>query len=344
MKALFLKRRQDFQKQQNKYLRYVLNDHFVLVLMFLLGYAMVQYGQLLNHFPTNHLPIQVCLGILIPLLLSMGSIATYLEEADQHFLLPKEEEVISYIKQAERLSFLLWGTLQTAILLFLYPIFRRLGLSLFIFIILVLILLALKRVVLSRKTRYFLRGNRLDWAKAVAFESNRKQSILKFYSLFTTVKGISTKVKERTYLNPLLKLVKQTPSNLWLSLYARAFLRSSDYLGLFLRLMLLSSLSVFFIHNLYLSVSLALIFNYLVVFQLLSLYYHYDYYYMTSLYPENSRSKKKNVLSFLRGLSFLMLIVNMLCCSSAPKALILIVGMVFIACIYLPYKLKKIID
>ncbi|HGO0810494.1 TPA: ABC transporter permease, partial [Streptococcus pyogenes] len=95
MKALFLKRRQDFQKQQNKYLRYVLNDHFVLVLMFLLGFAMVQYGQLLNHFPTNHLPIQVCLGILIPLLLSMGSIATYLEEADQHFLLPKEEEVIS---------------------------------------------------------------------------------------------------------------------------------------------------------------------------------------------------------------------------------------------------------
>lgn len=165
MKALFLKRRQDFQKQQNKYLRYVLNDHFVLVLMFLLGFAMVQYGQLLNHFPTNHLPIQVCLGILIPLLLSMGSIATYLEEADQHFLLPKEEEVISYIKQAERLSFLLWGTLQTAVLLFLYPIFRRLGLSLFIFIILVLILLALKRVVLSRKTRYFLRGNRLDGQK-----------------------------------------------------------------------------------------------------------------------------------------------------------------------------------
>lgn len=55
MKALFLKRRQDFQKQQNKYLRYVLNDHFVLVLMFLLGFAMVQYGQLLNHFPTNQL-------------------------------------------------------------------------------------------------------------------------------------------------------------------------------------------------------------------------------------------------------------------------------------------------
>ncbi|MDV5976342.1 UNVERIFIED_CONTAM: ABC transporter permease [Streptococcus canis] len=344
MKALFLKRRQDFHKQQSKYLRYVFNDHFVLVLMFLLGFALVQYSQLLRQFPSNHLPVQACLVVLVLLLLNVGSVATYLEEADQHFLLPKEEEVVTHIKQAERSAFILWAGLQTAILAFLYPIFNRLGFSLVTFSLCLLVLVAVKKILLSRKVGRFLREEGLDWEKAVAFENNRKQAILKFYSLFTSVKGISTKVKKRTYLNPLLKLVKEDAKNLWVTLYLKAFFRSSDYLGLFLRLLLLSSLSLLFITNAYLSVGLALVFNYLTLFQLLSLYHHYDYHYMTGLYPENNQGKKANLLAFLRGLSCLILVTNLLLCHSLEKALILVVVMGIVTLLYLPYKLKKIID
>ncbi|MGT2935207.1 ABC transporter permease [Streptococcus castoreus] len=344
MKALFLKRRQEFQKQQSSYLRYVFNDHFVLVLMFLLGFALVQYSQLLKQFPSNHLPIQLGLVVLILLLLTMGSVATYLEEADQHFLLPKEEEVVVHIKQAERFSFFLWSTLQSFVLLFLYPIFDRLGFSVVFFILLLVGLVGIRKVLLRYKVGQFLKATGLDWEKAIAFENNRKQTILKFYSLFTTVKGISTKVKKRTYLNSILKLVKENPENLWTTLYIRAFLRSSDYLGLFLRLLLLSSLSLVFIANAYLAVTLALVFNYLILFQLLSLYHHYDYHYMASLYPENRERKKVNLLTFLRTLSFLILLINLSLCHSWKNALLLIVVMGIINLFYLPYKLKKIID
>lgn len=344
MKALFLKRRQDFQKQQSKYLRYVFNDHFVLVLMFLFGFCLVQYSQLLKHFPSNHWYIWLFLMVGMLLLLHLGSVATYLEEPDHHFLLPKEEAVVAHIKQAERSALVIWGCLQTAILIFLYPIFNRLGFSLVTFALLLLGLLALKRLLLGYKVRHFLKKDGLDWEKAIAFESNRKQAILKFYSLFTNVKGISTKVKKRSYLNPLLKLVKENSKHLWLTLYLKAFLRSSDYLGLFLRLLLLSSLALLFISNAYLSVALALVFNYLILFQLLSLYHHYDYHYMTSLYPGNHQGKRANLLTFLRGLSCLILVINLLLCHSLEKALILVAVMGVITLFYLPYKLKKIID
>ncbi|CAG5916869.1 ABC transporter permease [Streptococcus pneumoniae] len=57
MKDLFLKRKQAFRKECLGYLRYVLNDHFVLFLLVLLGFLAYQYSQLLQHFPENHWPI-----------------------------------------------------------------------------------------------------------------------------------------------------------------------------------------------------------------------------------------------------------------------------------------------
>ena len=59
MTKLFQKRRSAFINQCLKYLRYVLNDHFVLVLVFFMGFLMFQYSSLLKNFPSNHFPIIV---------------------------------------------------------------------------------------------------------------------------------------------------------------------------------------------------------------------------------------------------------------------------------------------
>ena len=45
MKDLFLKRKQAFRKECVGYLRYVLNDHFILFLLVLLGFLAYQYSQ-----------------------------------------------------------------------------------------------------------------------------------------------------------------------------------------------------------------------------------------------------------------------------------------------------------
>ena len=47
---LFKERSKRFNARCAKYSRYVFNDHFILVLLFLLGFVLVQYSQLLKLF------------------------------------------------------------------------------------------------------------------------------------------------------------------------------------------------------------------------------------------------------------------------------------------------------
>ena len=98
MKEVFQKRRHDFVNTCFKYLRYVFNDHFVLVLFILFGFLMVQYSQLLRHFPEQHVWIGLILILVIGALLSFGSIATYLEAPDKLFYLPKETEIVACLQ------------------------------------------------------------------------------------------------------------------------------------------------------------------------------------------------------------------------------------------------------
>ena len=60
---LFKERSKRFNARCAKYSRYVFNDHFILVLLFLLGFVLVQYSQLLRHFPKN--PWGIILGLLV---------------------------------------------------------------------------------------------------------------------------------------------------------------------------------------------------------------------------------------------------------------------------------------
>ena len=67
-------------KKMSKYLRYILNDHFVLVCMFLLGGLGLYYSQLLKELPRDFVwgrPL-ILLGWL--LLIQVGKLATLTEE------------------------------------------------------------------------------------------------------------------------------------------------------------------------------------------------------------------------------------------------------------------------
>ncbi|SDQ57886.1 ABC transporter permease [Streptococcus equinus] len=344
MKEVFQKRRRLFLGQCLKYLRYVLNDHFVLVLFFLLGFLMFQYGKLLQHFPKNVIWLEIILAFVALAMLSLGKIATYIEAPDKLFYLPKEEEVVSLIHQARIRSFGIWTVIQTVVLILLAPIFFKLGMSLAIFIVLVIILAILKWFVMTEKEKVFFKDGHFSWEKAINYESKRRQGILKFFALFTTVKGISASVKRRAYLDKLLLLVKKTHAKTWSNLYLRAFLRSSDYLALTLRLSLLSILALLFIPNHLVAAGLALVFNYLLLFQLLSLAQHFDYQYLTRLYPISETQKKANLKVFLRCLSYLISLIELVLCFSLKAAGLIILVTVIVTEWYLPYKIAKMID
>ncbi|MFX3693283.1 ABC transporter permease, partial [Streptococcus suis] len=92
--------------------------------------------------------------------------------------------------------------------LVLLPIYLKLGLPVWMVVDGLLTLLVLKCLVVKSHLVAYQSQGVLYWSKAIQDEQKRKQSILRVFALFTTVIGISTTVKPRSYLNGFLRLVK----------------------------------------------------------------------------------------------------------------------------------------
>ena len=344
MKDLFLKRKQAFRKECVGYLRYVLNDHFVLFLLVFIGFLAYQYSQLLQDFPENHWPILLFFGIVSVLLLAWGGIATYMEGPDKLFLLVSEEEVKSYLKGQSSRSFVFWTIVQTLFLLLFAPLFLAMGYGLPVFLVYVLLLGVAKYLLFRQKASKFFTETGLDWDYVIAQESKRKQILLRFFALFTQVKGVSNSVKRRAYLDFILKTVQKVPGKIWQNLYLRSYLRNGDLFALSLRLLLLSLLAVIFIEQSWIATAVVVLFNYLMLFQLLALYRAFDYQYLTHLFPLEKGEKEKGLQEVIRGLTGFVLLVQLivgLITLQEKLALLALLGAgLVLQILYLPYRVK----
>ena len=345
MKDLFLRRKQAFRKECVGYLRYVLNDHFVLFLLVLIGFLAYQYSQLLQNFPENHWPILLFLGIVSALLLAWGGIATYIEVPDKLFLLVAEEEVKSYLKGQIVRSLVFWTIVQTLFLLLFAPVFLAMGYGLSVFLAYVLLLGAGKYLLFRQKASKFFTETGLDWDYIIAQESKRKQVLLRFFALFTQVKGVSNSVKRRAYLDFILKTVQKVPGKIWQNLYLRSYLRNGDLFALSLRLLLLSLLAEIFIEQSWIATAVVVLFNYLMLFQLLALYRAFDYQYLTQLFPLEKGEKEKGLQAVIRGLTgfvlMVQLIVGLITLQEKLALLALLGAALVLQILYLPYQVKR---
>ena len=348
MKDLFLRRKQAFRKECVGYLRYVLNDHFVLFLLVLIGFLAYQYSQLLQDFPENHWPILLFLGIVSALLLAWGGIATYMEVPDKLFLLVAEEEVREHIQKQSLVSFIFWVSVQTLSLLLFVPLFLAMGYGLPVFLVYVLLLGTGKYLLFRHKASKFFTETGLDWDYVIVQESKRKQVLLRFFALFTQVKGVSNSVKRRAYLDFLLKTVQKVPGKIWQNLYLRSYLRNGDLFALSLRLLLLSLLAVIFIEQSWIAMAVVVLFNYLMLFQLLALYRAFDYQYLTQLFPLEKDEKEKGLKQIVLGVGSVVLLLELLVgvvVFQEKIALLALVGAsFFLQLFYLPYQLKRLVD
>ncbi|CAD0146964.1 Glycosyl transferase family 2 [Streptococcus thermophilus] len=341
---LFKERSRRFTTRCAKYSRYVFNDHFILVLLFLLGFVLVQYSQLLRHFPKN--PWAIILGLLVLCLLLpfWGNIATYLEPADKYYLLVKEEEVLDHIKKATGRAFRFWVLIQTLIFILVVPLFLALGLPVWGVVLIAVAMAILKYFIFQKKAQPFYKQSGLNWTDAIAAENKRQQSILKFFSLFTNVKGITSSVKRRGYLDGILKRTKKDKKHTWYNLYLRAFLRSGDYFALSLRLFALTLLVIFLVPEKWLAMVLVVVFDYLLLFQLIALKSHFAYQRMANLMPIGKDMQVSNLKRLINQIVLVMTLIQALCLFDLKFSLILVGVMLVLSLVYLPAKLKKMID
>ena len=348
MKELMKKRQQTFRTQCVKYSRYVLNDHFVLFMLIFIGFLSVQYSQFLQELPKDPSLIRWSLLIGLLLLVPIGSISTYLEKPDALFLLVKEEEVKNYIKGQVRKSFVFWLLIQSVILLLFVPLLLATGMNALGIVAYVFILGVAKGLVFSWKEARFYQDGNLNWTLVIARENARKQLILRFFALFTNVKGITNSVKRRAYLDGFLGLLPKTHGNTWLHLYMRSFLRNGDIFSMTLRLLALSILAMIFIPQPLVVIALVALLNYLIIFQLLGLYSAFDYQPLTLLFPMKRGSKKAGLNKTIQLLMVMVMVIEegigLVFISDKVLLLGLLAYTVALTLLYLPFKMARLVD
>ncbi|NVY96882.1 ABC transporter permease [Lactobacillus sp. DCY120] len=202
----------------------------------------------------------------------------------------------------------------------------------------------------SEKRRRRASQQVLQWQYLLNQENQRSYRVKRFYNLFTDVPDLNSKVVRRSWLDWCLKPIKLKSENTYLYLLARGFLRNSEYSNLYARLLVIELCLAAAMHNaLFLSLIMSL-FLYLVEFQLVPLYRHYDHHPLLQIYPLTSGQKKVNfqklltnllTVQWLLGGIVVVIFQNSLSAIGLPLVISGIVGIILVMWV-LPRQLQKL--
>lgn len=403
MQEIWKKRLRLHEKKMARYLKYVLNDHFVIVCFFIFGALSLGYSNLIKTLDTDFI-----LGRWIALLvfiasIYMGKLATLIEPADAVFLLPKEQQLPSYLKGAKMYSFLLPGFVIVLLTAFIMPLLvATTSFVFFDMLYFVLTLLLLKNweldwqvmnlKIADKKERliwqsikfiisllivavslffnpiigvilavllqvgfYFVQQKHekeriYQWEQMVQDEEQRMHRIYQFINLFTDIPSLKGQVKRRRYLDALLKGIKRNHAHTFDYLYARTFLRGTEYSGLYVRLTVILIVLILFTQSFVMTLLLSILFIYLTGFQLLPMYFHYENMALTRLYPVKEEAKAKALqrlfLMILGSQALLASLVGIVLLPISESVIVIGVSFVFVGAftqLYVPIRIKKML-
>lgn len=113
MNELWKKRKQNYLNTLLRYAKYVLNDHFVIALLFFMGGLALAYSNLVKSLPDQPNWWEKPVVILWLLLwLQIGRLTTLLQPADVIFLAPEQYQIPGYLRQAFKHSYLVGASWQ----------------------------------------------------------------------------------------------------------------------------------------------------------------------------------------------------------------------------------------
>nr|WGD86441.1 ABC transporter permease EcsB [Bacillus subtilis] len=353
MLDIWQSRLQEHIKETRTYMKYMLNDHLVIVLIFFLAGAASWYSKWIRDIPA-HFPSFWVMVVLFSLVLTSSYVRTLLKEADLVFLLPLEAKMEPYLKQAFVYSYVsqlfplialsivamplyfavtpgaslvsyaavfvqllllkAWNQVMewrttfqndrsmkrmdviirfAANTLVLYFVFQ----SVYMYALLVYVIMAVLYLYMSSAAK----RKTFKWESHIESELRRKQRFYRIANLFTDVPHLRKQAKRRAYLDFLLRLVPFEQRKTFAYMFTRAFLRSSDYLGILVRLTIVFALIIMYISASPLIAAVLTVFAIFITgIQLLPLFYHFDHLALQELYPVKKETKLKSYFSLLK--------------------------------------------
>lgn len=186
--------------------------------------------------------------------------------------------------------------------LFLYLLFSQSHIFLYIvlFIPMVFLLLYFRRAVQEKG---------MKWELLIEQEEKRMGSFYRLANLFTDVPKLKARVKRRKWLDWLLQFISYGQDHTYTHLFVRTFLRSGDYLGLFIRLTVIGGLGIYFISSSAGQLIIVLLFLYLTGFQLMPLRIHHQNNLFADMYPVSQSIEEQSFNNLLAVILFIQAVV-----------------------------------
>lgn len=372
-------------KEFGVYLRYILNGHLVVVLLFLIGSAAFYYQNWISSL-SHDFPAEIIIAVILGVFLTLSPVYTFLLEADQVFLIPLETRLRGYFLRSGLLSLVFQGYILLMVLAVVMPMYAHVSVngfqSFFIFLLILLVikgwnlavnwkihyyvqpsvytwdmivryfinvlftfllfnnapilfLLVLAFIMAFYYHSFYFRAKKmgLKWDLLIAQEEKRMASFYRLANLFTDVPKLKDSIKRRKWLDWLINRISFSQDKTYDYLFARTFLRSSDYLGLFIRLTVIGGFALYFISFGAGQILLSLLFIYLTGFQLLPLWNHHQNKLWIDLYPVSQNHKKAAFYSILQRIlfvqSFLFTIIILIKGEWMFSLVVLISGLLF---------------
>lgn len=148
---------------------------------------------------------------------------------------------------------------------------------------------------------YSLSGRQagLAWDLLVEKDQHRMQFFYRFANMFTDVPHLKNKVKKRHWLVSLFHNVPWSKESTYDYLYRITFIRSGDYLGMYVRLTVLGGLLIYFVPSLWMKLLFTLLFLYMSSFQMMTLSSHHRTVMWLDLYPVAETVRQRSLLKWL---------------------------------------------
>lgn len=147
------------------------------------------------------------------------------------------------------------------------------------------------------------------WDLLVEKDRNRMQAFYRFANMATDVPHLRSKVKRRNWLTFLISNVPFQNKATYHYLYRITFIRSGDYLGMYIRLIIIGGLFIYFVPQVWMKVLFAFLFIYMSSFQMMTIYHHHRANMWLDLYPVEHTWRKHAVLKWLYQLGIIQTVI-----------------------------------
>src|SRR5690606_15092236 len=120
---------------------------------------------------------------------------------------------------------------------------------------------------------------------------------------------LKSKIKKRHWLVSLINRYPLNKKHTYDYLYRIAFIRSGDYLGMYVRLTMIGGLLIWFVPHEWMKLIFSFLFIYMTTFQLMTLYHHFRTQIWLDLYPIVEAVRKQSVKKWLFQLAYIQVAI-----------------------------------